>query len=172
MESASSQCTETNISYFKDSLAVKVDLGGQSLPNGRPLAHASSSRIGRFVIITWVECPGPLPQPDHLLPGSNLPVSRKIAKFKSLPLKGIAPVPKKSCQLSRNRRRCPSTNLQNKSLEPKTRARQECSVVSVTSCFGWMGQWELACLTTLFSDWWTELGDGFGPTSRFNFDSK
>ena len=56
-------------------------------------------------MISWFECLGPLPQPDHLLPGSNLPVSRKIAKFKSFPLKGIAPVPKKKLSVVKKQKK-------------------------------------------------------------------
>ena len=76
-DSASSSCIATYFSCFKDSLAEKVDLGGQSLPNERPLAYASSSKIGRFEIISWAEYLGPLLQPrptawpDHLLLGSK-----------------------------------------------------------------------------------------------------
>ena len=116
-DSASSSCIATYFSCFNDSLAEKVDLGGQSLPNGRPLAYASSSKIGRFEIISWAEYLGPLLQPrptawpDHLLLGSNLPVSRKISKPKSLSLKGIAPVPRKKLSVVKKQKKLSKHSL-------------------------------------------------------------
>ena len=120
--------TKNNHFYVsaQPSTAVGSGLGGQCLPNGRPLASQSCIKVGRFLVKTWCEVSGPIFEdlrPGHRSQRPTLTVSTFFPRTKSLNLKGITPLTqiKRTTLVKKRPRRMPKQSLAGASLAPTDR---------------------------------------------------